>query len=108
MPEIRISLSDDEYELLKQAKGSRSWKQFLLDAAKAESEKEYLTREVVKRFEELKRLLVGTTYDGDFAYLLERLKALLIKTIKIDESKRKKVISEISEKLDVVIKGQIK
>ena len=54
MPEIRISLDDEAFQLLKSAKGKRTWKEFLVSLVS--SREQLLINEINEFFDKLKTL----------------------------------------------------
>ena len=105
LPELRLSLSEYEFEILKRAKGNRTWKQFLLSIAERMLEENKLIEEINRHFEELKKEIVATTLDSDFVGLLERMRVIVINASRInDAEKRKTVILAVCQVLDEAIK----
>ena len=54
MPELRVSLSEYEFELLKKVKGKRTWKEFLVSLAR--NQEQLLVNEINEFFFRLKSL----------------------------------------------------
>jgi len=99
MKEIKITLSDEEYEKLLKIKGDRTWRE-LLQALMEDWKLTMINRE----FEELKMLVVGAVEDPEMGSVIDKLRVLVIKLIGInDVEKRKRVVSIINEFLNVLV-----
>lgn len=80
MKEIRIVLTDEDYEALRRLKGNRSWRDLLLSVKKkTENINEYIMERIERFFNELKhedphktelyellRVLVANAYNREF------------------------------------------
>jgi len=101
--EVRIVLSEEEYDLLKKVKGNLSWKNFLLQHRKYDV-REVLAYEITSGFEELKSRIAGTMQDGVLMGLLEIVRVMCIKIAKMDPEKRDIAVEKVKLELDKLLK----
>jgi len=101
MKEIKITLSDEEYEKLLKIKGDRTWRELLLALM------EYRDLELIllnRKFEELKMYVVGAVGDPEMGSVIDKLRVLVIKLIGIsDVERRKRIVSIINDYLNELV-----
>jgi len=105
VPELRISLTEDEYELLLKAKGSKTWKQWLLDIAMEQVEPESMAvREINEVFKVLREKLLVYKEKGELVGVVDRMRVVCIMLMRIkDEEKLAAAIDALTEALDGAI-----
>jgi len=102
--ELRIVLSDEEYERLKTVKGNRSWKEFLMGQAEVDA-KTRLAYEITNGFNELKARVAGTMQNGALTGILEVFRVICIKLAKMEPEDRKIAVEKVRESLMTILES---
>ena len=97
--EIRIVLSDEEYERLKALKGDKSWKDLLLESLEADP-----VSEINAGFNELRKRVIGVTQDSMLA-VLELYRVITIKLARMNPEARERAIKKVEEALKAILRS---
>ena len=97
MPELRISLTPDEYELLQKAKGDKTWKQWLLDIAMEQVRPENIAiNEINRVFQVLKEKMLVYAELDEVVEVVERMRVVCINLVKLRGDKEKQLAAVIT------------
>lgn len=99
MKEIKITVSDEEYEKLLKIKGNRTWRELLLTLME-----DWKLVMINRAFEELRMLAVAAVEDPEMGSVIDKLRVLVIKLIGIsDVERRKRIVSIINDYLNELV-----
>jgi len=102
--EVRVVLTEEEYERLKRVKGSKSWREFLLERVEMDS-KERLTYEINNGFNELKARVAGIMQDNALIGILEVFRVLCIRLAHTKPEEREEVVKNVEGKLLLILQS---
>jgi len=100
--DIRITVTEDEYELLLKAKGSKTWKQWLLDIAMEQAGEDIAIMEVNQIFKVLREKLESYVKHSDLVGVVDGMRVVCIMLLRLrgDEERLSLAIDVLKNALD--------